>query len=77
MAGSTETLVIGASAAGMATAAELSRRGRTFEILEADDVVGAAWRRHYDRLHLHTPKRLSALPGLAMPGSWPKYPSRD
>jgi indole-3-pyruvate monooxygenase len=69
--------VIGASAAGLATAAELRRRGREFEIVEADDVVAASWRRHYDRLHLHTPKGFSALPGLPMPKSWPRYPARD
>jgi indole-3-pyruvate monooxygenase len=70
-------LVIGASAAGLATAAELRRRGRAFEIVEAEDVVAASWRGHYDRLHLHTPKAFSALPGLAMPKSWPRYPARD
>ena len=40
-------------------------RGGSFEILEATDVVGNAWRHHYDRLHLHTPKSASVLPGLA------------
>ena len=73
----TETLVIGASAAGLATAAELRKRGRPFEIVEAEDVVAGSWRRQYDRLHLHTPKRFSGLPGLAMPKGWPKYPARD
>jgi indole-3-pyruvate monooxygenase len=70
-------LVIGASAGGLATAAALRKRGRTFEMVEADDVVAGSWRRHYDRLHLHTPKAFSALPGLAMPKSWPRYPARD
>lgn len=74
---SAETLVIGASAAGLATAACLRRAGREVEILEAADAVGPAWRHHYDRLHLHTPKSGSALPGLPMPRSWPRYPSRD
>ena len=73
----TETLVIGASAAGLATAAEIRGQGREFEILEAEDFVAASWRRHYDRLHLHTPKRFSALPGLPMPNSWPRYPARE
>src|SRR3954452_8051823 len=77
MAGTAETLVIGASAAGLATAAELRRQGREFEIVEAEDVVAASWRRHYDRLHLHTPRGFSALPGLRMPKSWPRYPARD
>src|ERR1700759_5279443 len=77
MAEATETLVIGASAAGLAAAAQLRRRGRPCEIVEADEVVAGSWRRQYDRLHLHTPKRFSGLPGLAMPKSWPRYPSRD
>ena len=48
----------------------------SFEILEASDVVANAWRHHYDRLHLHTPKSSSALPGLRMPREWPRYPAR-
>jgi cation diffusion facilitator CzcD-associated flavoprotein CzcO len=76
MTGTTETLIIGASAAGLAVAAELRRRGCQFELIEAEDAVAGSWRRHYDRLHLHTPKRFSALPGLPMPKSWPRYPSR-
>ncbi|MGZ4590652.1 MAG: flavin-containing monooxygenase [Actinomycetes bacterium] len=73
----TDTLVVGASAAGLATAAQLQGVGSAFEIVEADDAVAAQWRRHYDRLHLHTPRTSSALPGLPMPRSWGRYPSRD
>jgi len=72
-----DTLIIGASAAGLATAACVQQARRRFEILEAADVVGQAWRHHYDRLHLHTPRSGSALPGLAMPADWPRHPSRD
>ncbi|HEY9290246.1 MAG TPA: NAD(P)/FAD-dependent oxidoreductase [Microlunatus sp.] len=77
MPGSIETLVVGASAAGLATAACLQRAGQDVEMLEATDVVGSAWRGHYDRLHLHTPKSASALPGLEMPAGWARYPARD
>ncbi len=73
----TDVLVMGASAAGLATAASLASAGLRFEILEETDEVGAAWRRHYDRLHLHTPKSSSTLPGLAMPKGWPRYPARE
>jgi len=73
----TDTVVIGASAAGLASAACLQQAGASVEVLEAADVVGTAWRHHYDRLHLHTPKSGSALPGLPMPRDWPRYPSRD
>jgi cation diffusion facilitator CzcD-associated flavoprotein CzcO len=72
----TETVVVGASSAGLAVAAQLRLRGRAFEILEAEDQVAGAWRRHYERLHLHTPKSVSSLPGLPMPREWPRYVSR-
>src|SRR5450631_968724 len=72
----TDTLIIGASAAGLAAAACLRQAGGSFEILEATDVVADTWRHHYDRLHLHTPKSISALPGLKMPREWPRYPDR-
>src|SRR5690606_5581069 len=44
---------------------------------EQSNQVAAAWRGHYDRLHLHTSRGLSGLPGLAMPRDYPKYPDRD
>jgi putative flavoprotein involved in K+ transport len=46
-------------------------------VLEKSDQVGASWRGHYDRLHLHTTRRLSALPGLSMPRSFGRWVSRD
>lgn len=70
-----DTLVVGASAAGLAAAAELRRRGLPFEIVEGEGQVGVPWRTRYDRLHLHTPRSVSSLPGLPMPRGWPRYPS--
>lgn len=32
--------------------------------------------RHYERLHLHTPRDHSALPHLPMPKQFPRYPAR-
>lgn len=72
-----ETVVVGASAAGLAVGACLKQTGSRFVILEQEDQVGAAWRRHYDRLHLHTSKGLSGLPLLPMPKSYSRYPSRQ
>jgi indole-3-pyruvate monooxygenase len=77
MAPDAETVIVGASAAGLATAACLKEAGKSFEILEATNVVGTSWRHHYDRLHLHTPKSSSVLPGLKMPREWPRYPARE
>lgn len=46
-------------------------------MLEKSDRVGASWRRHYDRLRLHTTRRLSALPGLPMPRRFGRWVTRD
>jgi cation diffusion facilitator CzcD-associated flavoprotein CzcO len=70
-------IVIGAGPAGLAVAACLARRAVPYVVLEREASVGASWRRHYDRLHLHTSKRTSALPYLPFPRSVPRYPSRD
>lgn len=70
------TLVIGAGPAGLAAAACLKMRGIHCVVLEQSHEIGASWRRHYDRLHLHTAARHSALPGLGFPSGTPRYPSR-
>jgi cation diffusion facilitator CzcD-associated flavoprotein CzcO len=72
-----EAIVIGAGPAGLAVAACLKRLGAGVRLLERAGTVGAAWRGHYARLHLHTPKGRSGLPFRPMPGSYPRYPSRD
>lgn len=69
--------VVGAGPAGLAVAACLAQRGIPALLIDAAQEVGSAWRRHYDRLHLHTHKGGSALPGLAFPSDYPRYPSRD
>ncbi|MET9445736.1 flavin-containing monooxygenase [Streptomyces cinerochromogenes] len=69
--------VIGAGPGGLATAYALRARGVRAVVLEKSDRVGASWRRHYDRLHLHTTRRLSALPGLAIPRRFGRWVSRD
>jgi indole-3-pyruvate monooxygenase len=47
-----------------------------FVILEQETTVAPAWHRHYERLHLHTPKGHSALPHKPFPRHYPRYPSR-
>jgi len=69
--------VIGAGPAGLAAAAMLSRAGVPATVLERAPVVAASWRTHYDRLHLHTTRRLSALPGLPIPRSYGRWVARD
>ncbi|MFJ7588287.1 flavin-containing monooxygenase [Streptomyces sp. NPDC097617] len=69
--------VIGAGPGGLAAAAALRARGIRAVVVEKSDTVGSSWRRHYDRLRLHTTRRLSALPGLAMPRRFGRWVSRD
>ncbi|WP_328748227.1 NAD(P)/FAD-dependent oxidoreductase [Streptomyces sp. NBC_00285] len=69
--------VIGGGPAGLSVAYALRARGVRAVVLEKSEHVGASWRRHYDRLHLHTTRRLSALPGLAMPRRFGRWASRD
>jgi cation diffusion facilitator CzcD-associated flavoprotein CzcO len=70
-------IVVGAGAAGLATAACLKQVGVPSVILEAGDDLATTWRSLYDRLHLHTIKQLSGLPGYPMPAKAPRYLSRD
>lgn len=69
--------VIGGGPGGLAAAAALRARGVRAVVVEKSDGVGSSWRRHYDRLRLHTTRRLSALPGLAMPRRFGRWVSRD
>jgi cation diffusion facilitator CzcD-associated flavoprotein CzcO len=68
-------IIVGASAAGLAVGACLKQHGVPFVMLEQRAHVAHAWRNHYARLHLHTPRGGSSLPGLPMPSSYPRYPS--
>ncbi|MGY6020417.1 flavin-containing monooxygenase [Streptomyces spinosirectus] len=69
--------IIGGGPAGLAVAHTLRVRGIRAVVLEKSDRVGAAWRRHYDRLRLHTTRRLSALPGLPIPRRFGRWVARD
>jgi putative flavoprotein involved in K+ transport len=72
-----ETVVIGAGPGGLATAAVLKQRGIPAVVLERSDNVGASWRKHYDRLRLHTVRWLSNLPGLRFSSKHGRWVSRD
>ncbi|NEC92273.1 NAD(P)/FAD-dependent oxidoreductase [Streptomyces sp. SID12501] len=73
----TPVYVIGGGPGGLAVAYALRAQGVRAVVLERGDQVGSSWRRHYDRLHLHTTRRLSSLPGLAMPRSFGRWVARD
>lgn len=70
-------LVVGAGPGGLAVAACLQRRGIGGIVLERRESVGSSWRDRYDRLHLHTPRVQSHLPGYRIPRRYGRWVSRD
>ena len=72
-----EAIVVGGGAAGLAAAAQLARAGVRAVVLEAGPEPGSAWRGRYDRLHLHTTRLLSSLPGYRIPRTYGRWVARD
>ncbi len=68
--------VIGAGPGGLAVAATLRARGVRAVVLEKSGDVGSSWRGHYDRLRLHTTRRLSGLPGMRIPRAYGRWVAR-
>jgi putative flavoprotein involved in K+ transport len=73
----TEVLVVGAGPAGLAVAACLRKQGVEPLVVDRGSGVGESWRRRYERLHLHTPRVQSALPGMRIPRSSGRWVSKD
>jgi putative flavoprotein involved in K+ transport len=71
-----DTVVIGGSQAGLATAYYLKKEGRSFVVLDSLDRVGDAWRTRWDSLRLFTPAKYDGLPGLPFP-SGSAFPTKD
>jgi putative flavoprotein involved in K+ transport len=63
-----EVLVVGAGQSGLAVSAMLRRRGIEPTIVSRDP-VGNQWRNRWDKLHLHTHRLFSGLPGLRIAGT--------
>ena len=72
-----ETAIIGAGQAGLATAYELQRQGRSCLILDGNEHVGDNWRAQWDSLRLYSPAGYDGLPGMAFPGPRWSYPTKD
>ena len=71
-----DVVIVGGGPAGLATSAELRRRGIEHVVLERGDTVGHSWANLYDSLTLHTGKHLSALPRMPFDRRVPLFPSR-
>jgi putative flavoprotein involved in K+ transport len=72
-----EVTVLGAGAAGLAVAARLKAHGVDCVVLERGPGVATSWRGRYDRLRLHTIRRLSGLPGFPIPRQYGRWVKRD
>lgn len=70
-------LVIGAGQAGLSVGYHLKNADVPFIIVDGHRRVGDSWRARYDSLTLFTPRQLSALAGLDLPGNREHYASRD
>ena len=75
--GRSTAVVLGAGPAGLAAAAELKRVGIPVVVFDKADRVGSSWAGHYDRLHLHTSRGLSGLPGYPIPRRFGRWVARD
>jgi len=71
-----QNLIIGAGPAGLAIAGRMRQLDMPFRLLEKSNNIADSWHHHYDRLHLHTVKSLSHLPGLKFPKDYPRFVPR-
>jgi putative flavoprotein involved in K+ transport len=72
-----ETIVIGGGQAGLAVGYHLAQRNLPFQILDANEYIGDAWRNRWDSLRLFSPARYSGLPGMRFPGRGDAFPTKN
>jgi putative flavoprotein involved in K+ transport len=72
-----EAVVVGAGPGGLAAAAMLQRTGVETVVVDRAPAVASTWHGHYDRLHLHTVRWLSHLPGYRIPRRYGRWVARD
>src|ERR671913_1528216 len=72
-----ETVIIGGGQAGLSVGYHLKRQGRPFVILDANELIGDAWRKRWDSLRLFTPARYNGLTGWRFPAPAVSFPTKD
>jgi len=70
-------IIVGGGLSGLATLVELRRLGLDALVLDQGPEPGNSWARRYDNLRLNSVRWLSHMPGLRMPSTWGRWPSRD
>jgi putative flavoprotein involved in K+ transport len=74
---SVQTIVIGGGQAGLSIGYQLAKRGISFQILDANERIGDAWRNRWDSLRLFTSARYNGLAGMAFPAPAHSFPTKD
>lgn len=69
-------LVVGGGQAGLAAGYYLKQAGIPYVVAEKSARIGDVWRSRYSSLTLFTPRSLSTLPELMLPGNRDSYPTR-
>jgi putative flavoprotein involved in K+ transport len=72
-----ETVIIGGGQAGLSVGYHLTKRGRPFVILDANERIGDAWRKRWDSLRLFTPAKFDGLDGMPFPAPGLSFPTKD
>jgi putative flavoprotein involved in K+ transport len=72
-----DVLVIGGGQAGLVMGYHLAHTELRFQIVDAGNRVGHAWRSRWDSLRLFTPAQYDNLPGLPFPAGRDTYPPKD
>jgi len=72
-----QVAIVGAGPSGLAVAAVLRSQGVESVLLERADELGSSWRGRYERLHLHTARRLSGLPGYPIDRAAGQWVAKD
>jgi putative flavoprotein involved in K+ transport len=67
----TETVVVGAGQAGLATSRYLSRAGRDHVVLEARRTLGGGWQDRWDSFRVVSPNWFAGQPGMPYDGDDP------
>jgi cation diffusion facilitator CzcD-associated flavoprotein CzcO len=74
---STEVIVVGAGANGLAVAHALRQRAIPVRIVDQASRAADAWYHRHPQLRLNTHRKLSQLPGMPLPRDGAPFPSRD
>ncbi|GAB5465118.1 MAG: ArsO family NAD(P)H-dependent flavin-containing monooxygenase [Candidatus Kapaibacteriales bacterium] len=71
-----DCIVVGGGQAGLAAGYYLKRNKINFKIVDANESPGGSWLHTWDSLKLFSPSNTSSLPGMPMPESEGRFPTK-